>query len=94
MLLRDLLARPEPGLQLLHAGDPEAPDRSVYRVYTTELIDPLSATGRTVAAGPSPLTGSELDAVVAAFLTAERLPAAVPARIGRWWPSARRPSSG
>jgi DNA-binding PucR family transcriptional regulator len=41
MLLRDLLARPELGLQLLHAGDdPAVLDRPVRWVYTTDLIDP------------------------------------------------------
>jgi DNA-binding PucR family transcriptional regulator len=38
----------------------------------------LSATGRAVVAGPDPLAGDELDRVVTTFLTAGRLPAAVP----------------
>jgi DNA-binding PucR family transcriptional regulator len=37
----------------------------------------LTATGRAVVAGPRPLAGGELDRIVAAFLTADRLPAAV-----------------
>ena len=37
----------------------------------------LSATGRAVVPGPHPLVGEELDRVVATFLTAGRLPAAV-----------------
>ncbi|MEK6439299.1 PucR family transcriptional regulator [Pseudonocardia sp. T1-2H] len=38
----------------------------------------FTATGRALAAGPEPLPESEIDRVVAAFLTAERLPAVVP----------------
>ncbi|HYH32793.1 MAG TPA: PucR family transcriptional regulator ligand-binding domain-containing protein [Pseudonocardia sp.] len=45
---------------------------------TGTVIRVLSATGRAVVAGPGPLPGDELDAAVAAFLTAERLPAVVP----------------
>jgi DNA-binding PucR family transcriptional regulator len=45
---------------------------------TGAVIRVLSATGRGVVAGPNPLTGDELDAAVATFLTAERLPAVVP----------------
>jgi DNA-binding PucR family transcriptional regulator len=41
MQLRDLLAHPALGLRLLHAGsDPDALDRPVRWVYTTDLIDP------------------------------------------------------
>jgi DNA-binding PucR family transcriptional regulator len=41
MQLRDLLAHPGLGLRLLHAGgDPDALDRPVRWVYTTDLIDP------------------------------------------------------
>lgn len=39
MLLRDLLARPELRLRLLHGGD-AALDRAVRWVYTTDLLDP------------------------------------------------------
>ena len=45
---------------------------------TGVVIRVLSATGRAVVAGPQPLAGDELDAVVTAFLTADRLPAVVP----------------
>ncbi|TQM45938.1 PucR family transcriptional regulator [Pseudonocardia cypriaca] len=41
MQLRDLLAHPALGLRLLHAGSgPDAIDRPVRWVYTTDLIDP------------------------------------------------------
>jgi DNA-binding PucR family transcriptional regulator len=41
MQLRDLLAHPALGLRLLHAGGtPDALDRPVRWVYTTDLIDP------------------------------------------------------
>jgi DNA-binding PucR family transcriptional regulator len=41
MQLRDLLAHPALGLRLLHAGSaPDALDRPVRWVYTTDLIDP------------------------------------------------------
>lgn len=40
----------------------------------------LTATGRTVAPGPEPLSGPDLDRVVRAFLTADRLPATVSGR--------------
>jgi DNA-binding PucR family transcriptional regulator len=45
---------------------------------TGVAIRVLSATGRAVVAGPVPLTGDDLDAAVATFLTADRLPAVVP----------------
>jgi DNA-binding PucR family transcriptional regulator len=45
---------------------------------TGVVIRVLSATGRAVVPGPAPLTADELDAVVATFLTAGRLPAVVP----------------
>jgi DNA-binding PucR family transcriptional regulator len=45
---------------------------------TGVVIRVLSATGRAVVPGPTPLSGDELDAVVTTFLTAERLPAVVP----------------
>src|SRR5918999_4007597 len=45
---------------------------------TGVVIRVLTATGRAVAPGPTPLSGDELDAVVTTFLTAERLPAVVP----------------
>ncbi len=45
---------------------------------TGVVIRVLSATGRAVVPGPTPLTADELDAVVTTFLTAERLPAVVP----------------
>ncbi|TQM04293.1 PucR family transcriptional regulator [Pseudonocardia kunmingensis] len=47
LLLRDLLARPDLGLQLLHAGrDPEAAlERPVRWVYTTDLLDPARYLG-------------------------------------------------
>lgn len=45
---------------------------------TGVVIRVLSATGRAVVAGPIALAGDELDAAVATFLTANRLPAVVP----------------
>src|SRR5918999_1550538 len=45
---------------------------------TGVVIRVLSATGRAVVPGPTPLPADELDAVVTTFLTAERLPAVVP----------------
>jgi DNA-binding PucR family transcriptional regulator len=45
---------------------------------TGVVIRVLSATGRAVVPGPTPLSGDELDAVVTTYLTAERLPAVVP----------------
>ena len=45
---------------------------------TGVAIRVLSATGRSVVAGPAPLTGDDLDAAVTTFLTADRLPAVVP----------------
>jgi DNA-binding PucR family transcriptional regulator len=45
---------------------------------TGVVIRVLSATGRAVVPGPTPLTGDELDAAVTTFLTADRLPALVP----------------
>jgi DNA-binding PucR family transcriptional regulator len=45
---------------------------------TGVAIRVLSATGRAVVAGPTPLTGDDLDAAVTTFLTADRLPAVVP----------------
>jgi DNA-binding PucR family transcriptional regulator len=45
---------------------------------TGVVIRVLTATGRAVVPGPTPLSGDELDAVVTTYLTAERLPAVVP----------------
>jgi DNA-binding PucR family transcriptional regulator len=45
---------------------------------TGVAIRVLSATGRSVVAGPAPLAGDDLDAAVTTFLTADRLPAVVP----------------
>lgn len=45
---------------------------------TGVVIRVLSATGRAVVAGPTPLPADELDAAVTTFLTADRLPAVVP----------------
>src|SRR5918998_1584269 len=54
MQLRDLLARPALGLRLLHAGSaPDALDRPVRWVYTTDLIDP----GRYLSGGELVVSG-------------------------------------
>ncbi len=54
MQLRDLLANPALGLRLLHAGsEPDALDRPVRWVYTTDLIDP----GRYLSGGELVLAG-------------------------------------
>jgi hypothetical protein len=52
MLLRELVARPELRLRLLH-GDDDALDRAVRWVYTTDLIDP----GRYLSGGELVISG-------------------------------------
>jgi DNA-binding PucR family transcriptional regulator len=68
---RQLLSAVAGGLGLDElAGQVSAATGTVCRV--------LSATGRAVVAGPHPLDDEDLDRVVTTFLTAGRLPAAVP----------------